>query len=176
MSEPRTLTAVKTKPPAFLELRWAGGMKARVDLLNFVDRRSSVLGSAGLFMTARLRDRGRFVSWADGSQINADRLWLETLSVIGRGDVREFLEWRMRNALSLSGAAEALGVCRRTVAYCSNAEREVPRRILLACHGWEILHNKTQAQLGTALHDEVSEWKAYLEWARSGTCCGWQIR
>ena len=57
---------------------------------------------------------------------------------IGRGDAREFLEWRLRHGLSLSGAAEALGLSRRMVAYYSNGEKPVPRAILPACKGWEV--------------------------------------
>src|SRR3546814_14659216 len=64
-------------------------------------------------------------------------LWLETLSATGHGDVRAFLEWRLRHALSLSKAADALGVSRRMVAYYSTGEKTVPKPILLACRGWE---------------------------------------
>ena len=46
----------------------------------------------------------------------ADALWLETLSATGRADVRQFLEWRLHNGLSLAKAAEALGIS-RTSAY-----------------------------------------------------------
>ena len=53
-------------------------------------------------------------------------------------DVRAFLEWRLRHALSLSKAADALGVSRRMVAYYSNGEKKVPKPILLACRGWEV--------------------------------------
>src|SRR3546814_12914475 len=64
-------------------------------------------------------------------------LWLETLSATGHGDVRAFLEWRLRHALSLSKAADALGVSRRMVAYYSNGEKKMPKPLLLACPGWE---------------------------------------
>src|SRR3546814_8466112 len=64
-------------------------------------------------------------------------LWLETLSATGHGDVRAFLEWRLRHALSLSKAADALGVSRRLVAYSSNGEKQVPKPILLAYRGWD---------------------------------------
>jgi predicted transcriptional regulator len=41
----------------------------------------------------------------------------------------------MRHALSLSKAADALGISRRMVAYYSNGEKRVPKPILLACRG-----------------------------------------
>jgi transcriptional regulator with XRE-family HTH domain len=39
--------------------------------------------------------------------------------------------------LSLSQAAEALGLSRRQVAYYASGEHPVPRTVLLACKGWE---------------------------------------
>ncbi|MFT3804719.1 MAG: helix-turn-helix transcriptional regulator [Burkholderiaceae bacterium] len=72
-------------------------------------------------------------------------LLLETLSATGHGDVRTFLEWRLRHALSLSKAADALGVSRRMIAYYSSGEKKVPKAILLACRGWEVSHGMDQA-------------------------------
>jgi hypothetical protein len=46
-------------------------------------------------------------------------------------------EWRLRHGLSLTKAAEALGLSRRMVAYYANGEKSVPRAIQLACKGWE---------------------------------------
>jgi hypothetical protein len=50
-------------------------------------------------------------------------------------DVREVSLGRY--GLSLSDAAEALGLSRRQVAYYASGERPVPRTVLLACKGWE---------------------------------------
>jgi hypothetical protein len=73
-------------------------------------------------------------------ELGAESLWLETLSATGRADTREFLEWRLRHGLSLTKAADALGVSRRMAAYYSNGEKPVPKPILLACKGWEVSH------------------------------------
>ena len=54
-----------------------------------------------------------------------------------RPTTRAFSEWRSRHGLSLTGAAEALGLSRRMVAYYSNGEKPVPKTVLLACRGWE---------------------------------------
>jgi len=83
-------------------------------------------------------DWGHSLCWPSGAELGADMLWLETLSSTGHGDARAFLEWRMRHALSLSKAADALGVSRRMIAYYSNGEKKVPKPILLACRGWEV--------------------------------------
>jgi DNA-binding XRE family transcriptional regulator len=77
--------------------------------------------------------------------MGADTLWRASLTATGRDDVRRFLEWRLRNGLSLAKAAEALGLARRTIAYHSNGERAVPNSILLACTGWEVHAGLRQA-------------------------------
>ena len=45
--------------------------------------------------------------------------------------------WRVRNGLSLTEAAAALGMTTRTVSAYGSGERPVPRYIVLACKGWE---------------------------------------
>jgi predicted transcriptional regulator len=65
--------------------------------------------------------------------------------VTGRGETRAFLDWRLRHALSLSKAAEALSISRRMVAYYSNGEKRAPKPILLACRGWEVEGGRVEA-------------------------------
>jgi hypothetical protein len=154
----RSLKTVKVDGPSFLDLRWSDGERARVDLTELFEQRPfAALADPTVFNTARAGDWGHSVVWADGTEIGADRLWLETLSASGRSDVREFLEWRMRNALSLSKAAEALHLSRRMVAYYSSGDREVPPYILLACHGWEDLHAKARKGRQSAQERELAE-------------------
>ncbi len=43
------------------------------------------------------------------------------------------------------------------VAYYSSGDRDVPAYILLACHGWEELHKKTQNGRGSAHERELAE-------------------
>ena len=62
---------------------------------------------------------------------------METLAATRRQDARAFLEWRLKHGLSLTAAAEALGLSRRVVADYSNGENPVPKTVLLACRGWE---------------------------------------
>jgi len=73
----------------------------------------------------------------DELDMGADTLWQYALGQNGRRDAAEFIRWRWRHRLSLSGAAEALGLSRRQVAYYVSGEHEVPRTVLLACKGWE---------------------------------------
>ena len=46
--------------------------------------------------------------------------------------------------LSLSSAADALGISRRMVSYYRTAHKAIPRSIWLACLGWEVTRPKAQ--------------------------------
>lgn len=134
----RTIETVKAAGQGVLLLKWSDGTQARLDISRMLHRRPfRVLRNEKEFARVRPGDWGHSVQWPGGAELGADTLWLETLSAKGREDARAFLEWRMRHGLSLTKAAEALGLSRRMVAYYSNGEKPVPRPILLACKGWE---------------------------------------
>lgn len=129
----RTIKTVEARGDGRLFLLWSDGNTAEV--------MPRIVGSGAV----ELGDWGHSVVWADGTELGADSLWLETLSAMGRADAREFLEWRLANGLSLARAADELGLSRRTVAYYSNGTRAVPKAILLACKGWDATHPKRKA-------------------------------
>lgn len=117
-----------------LRLQWSDGTVAEVDMPQGQDPAGVEVG-----------DWGHSLVWPDGTETGADSLWLSTLDAIGRGDARRFLEWRLANGLSLSKAADALGLARRTVAYYSNGDRPVPKTVLLACKGWDAMYRRKAA-------------------------------
>jgi hypothetical protein len=134
-----TITQVRAEADYTLLLSWEDAEDARIDLSRTVKTAAfASLAEPGVFVKAELGDWGHSVAWPDGTEIGADSLWLDSLTAWGRDDTRAFLEWRLRNGLSLSSAAEALGLSRRTIAYYSGG-RSVPRSILLACKGWDAL-------------------------------------
>lgn len=142
----RTITAVRATGPSSLHLSWSDGTAADLDLGTVLaDRAFAALRDPGEFAKVEVGDWGHSLAWPSGAELGADMLWLETLTATGHGDVRAFLEWRLRHALSLSKAADALGVSRRMVAYYSNGEKKVPKPILLACRGWEASNGLYQA-------------------------------
>lgn len=142
----RTITAVRSIGPASLHLTWSDGTAATLNLgAILTDRAFAALRDPSEFAKVEVGDWGHGLAWPSGAELGADMLWLETLSATGHGDVRAFLEWRMRHALSLSKAADALGVSRRMIAYYSNGEKRVPKPILLACRGWEVSDGLHQA-------------------------------
>jgi Protein of unknown function (DUF2442) len=135
----RTITSVEAREPAMLRLRWSDGTQVDLDLKDMLRAKAfRALRDPTEFAHVHVGEWGHSVEWANGSELSAETLWLETLTATGRSDTREFLEWRLKHALSLSSAGEALGLSRRMVAYYSSGEKKVPRAILLACKGWEV--------------------------------------
>jgi hypothetical protein len=134
----RTIESVKATGPAKLRLRWSDGAQAELDLSDWLEKPAfAALRDPAEFARVKTGDWGHSLEWPSGAEAGADSLWLETLSALKREDARTFLEWRLKNGLSLSKAAAALGLSRRMVAYYSNAEKAVPRTVLLACQGWD---------------------------------------
>ena len=142
----RTIGRVAVTDLHVLDLLWSDGTAVRLDVQAMLaDRAFAALRDADAFTQVSLGDWGHSLVWPCGAEMSADMLWLETLSQTGHEDTRTFLEWRLRHALSLSKAGDALGVSRRMIAYYSNGEKPVPKLILLACRGWEVLGLHTQA-------------------------------
>ena len=142
MNETRAVRIVRVQTAGnhALRIHWCGGAVYTVDLHDIVFRLKGLrpLRDAAAFAKASTGEGGHSVTWPDDLDLGADRLWELSLEQNGRADTAQFLRWRWRHGLSLSAAAEALGVSRRMVAYYASGEREVPRTVLLACKGWEL--------------------------------------
>jgi hypothetical protein len=135
---PRILSVKATHEHALL-VRFESGKRSTIDVRGVVESSRGLrkLRDAKFFMRASLGEGGHSVQWPGGLDIGADTLWELALQQSGRADTAEFIRWRWRNGLSLTAAAEALGLSRRQVAYYVSGEQEVPRYVLLACKGWE---------------------------------------
>jgi hypothetical protein len=134
----RTIEKVKAIGPARLRLAWSDGAEAEVDLGDWLKKPAfAALRDPAAFAKVKVGDWGHSLEWPGGVEASADSLWLETLTATRGEGARAFLEWRLKNGLSLTGAAEALGLSRRMIAYYSNGEKAVPKTVLLACRGWE---------------------------------------
>ncbi len=134
------IAGVKYAGEFTLRLRWANGKTMTVDLHEPVHRLKGMhaLRDKAMFARATKGEGGHSVVWPGEINMGADRLWEMTLEQNGHFDAVEFIRWRWRYGLSLSDAAEALGLSRRQVAYYASGERPVPRTVLLACKGWEV--------------------------------------
>ena len=103
------------------------------------------LHDSKVFATATLIDgEGWTVEWpALDIQIGADTLWLDAQAQNAVDEnTRIFAQWRARYGLSLSQAAQALGMTSRTISAYGTGARPVPRYIALACKGWEVEHRR----------------------------------
>jgi hypothetical protein len=138
----KSLIRVASAKPAgdyILRIRWTNGRDLPVDLREIVHRLKGLraLRDPSVFARPTVGEGGQSVVWPGDIDIGAARLLELGLEQGGRGDAVEFIRWRWRNGLSLTAAAEALGLSRRQIAYYASGEREVPRYVLLACRGWE---------------------------------------
>ena len=139
MEQLRSITKVTAKAPDVLAVTWSDGVKVELSLAKVLRTKAyKSLKDEKLFANAALGDWGHSVVWPGDIELGADSLWRMTLESTGRTDTLEFIDWRTRHGLSLTDAANALGVSRRMVAYYASGEREVPKPVLLACKGWEV--------------------------------------
>jgi DNA-binding XRE family transcriptional regulator len=100
------------------------------------------LTNAAVFATAQIiPGEGWEVVWPKVDiQIGADTLWLDAQAQCAPDEnTRIFAQWRARHGLSLTQAAQALGVTPRTISAYGSGNRPVPRYMALACKGWEAL-------------------------------------
>ena len=79
---------------------------------------------------------GGSVEWFD-TDLGADNLYAWAKEQAGQTSHEQFDAWMRRNGLSLTTAAEALGLSRRMVSYYRTAQRPIPKTVWLACLGYE---------------------------------------
>ena len=134
------LTSVKAAGAQTVILRFESGKTFTIDLREFVHGSKGLkkLRDAEAFARVALGEGGHSIEWPGDLDIGADTLWELALRQNGHADAAEFIRWRWKHGLSLTQAAEALGMSRRQIAYYASGEHEVPRTVLLACKGWEV--------------------------------------
>ena len=92
------------------------------------------------FATARVADFGWTLEWNCGASLDSDRLIELALEQAGMSENVYFRRWQDAHGLSLTDAANAIGLTRRTVSQYRTGARPVPRIVGLACKGWEVEH------------------------------------
>lgn len=132
------VVAVKALGDYALDVTFSNGQHFPVDLKNTVHRLKGLKPLRGVrqFKRVSLGEGGHSIEWPGELDIGAFTLWDLALRQNGHADAAEFILWRWRNGLSLTAAAEALGLSRRQVAYYASGAHLVPRTVLLACKGW----------------------------------------
>ena len=136
------LSSIEVLDSYRLRLTFMDGSVSMVDFNLLFDESPGLarLRDPAVFATATLVEgEGWTVEWpALDLQIGADTLWLDAQAQNAPGEnTRVFAQWRARHGLSLTQAAQALGMTSRTISAYGTGARPVPRYIALACKGWE---------------------------------------
>lgn len=135
-----TATASPTQSTYLLRVEWASGSESTVDLADTIARVPffAPLKAPELFCQAKVGEWGWDVTWPGGIDMAADRLLSLGLEQSGRADNAKLREWMWSNQLTLTEAANALGMTTRSISAYGTGKRPVPRYISLACKGWEV--------------------------------------
>jgi len=138
------LESVKPEPGTMLTATYSDGRVLRVDLADLASRLQTFapLEDPVEFATAKVTDFGWTLEWDCGASLDSDRLIEMALEQAGMVENVNFRRWQDANHLSLTDAANAIGLTRRTVSQYRTGARPVPRIVGLACKGWEAERNQ----------------------------------
>lgn len=135
-------------PPAELLITWQSGKQSKVDIGEYLQAPGHErLRDPEFFLDAQVEEWGHGVEWpvADVG-IPAQALYRLSKEQTGEAfPTGQFNAWMQRHGLSLSAAARALHLTRRTIIYYSTGAKPIPAYIGLACRGWEATHRQRVA-------------------------------
>lgn len=137
------LLKVEALEPYRLRTTWSTDEVLEVDVesrLRQYPALTLILNSE-VFARAHVGEWGNSIEWID-EEFGADNVYAWAREQAGEVSHEMFDGWMRRNGLSLTGAAEALGISRRMVSYYRTAHKPIPRAIWLACLGWEATRPK----------------------------------
>ena len=137
------ITAVEVLANYNLTVTWHNGKQHTVDLSAYIERFFVLhpLKKITRFKQVQVGEWGFDLTWGDDIDIAASTLY--RLALEQSGDVMPttaFKEWMTINKLSLTTAAQELGLSRRTITAYSSGAALIPKHIALACKGWEYQH------------------------------------
>ena len=149
MSKPPRISDVQAILPATLEILWTTGETMRAEIGDWIARFHVLapLTDPACFVRARVGWYGHSVEWSDEIALGADQLYERCKEQTGEPSPQRFDAWMHRNHLSLTTAAEALGLSRRMIAHYRTGSRPIPRVVGLACIGWEV-EQRSKAEMG----------------------------
>lgn len=135
--------------PNKLEITYTDKSLITVDLTQLIQSLIvfAPLDTVEEFTTATITDFGFTIEWACGASLDSDRLFEMALEQSGMVSNAHFRRWQDVNQLSLTQAAQAIGLTRRTISQYRTGKRPVPRTVSLACKGWEIEKNSEQVAI-----------------------------
>lgn len=136
------LLTVEALEPYRLSTTWSTGEVLEVDLGDILRKNLALhpILEPEVFANVHLDDWG-CIEWFD-SELSADNVYAWCKEQAGKVSHEMFGNWMYRNGLSLTTAAQALGISRRMVSYYRTAQKQIPRQTWLACLGWEAVRPK----------------------------------
>jgi hypothetical protein len=148
MSKPKPtfcLDSVHALENARLQLCYADGKSFIVDLTEWINSSNFLqpLRDPVLFASVKLSAWGRAVEFGEGEiDLAGDNLRNLAIEQAGGIGHERIWTWMHDNHLTLDQAAKELEISRRILIYYRNGEQPIPKRIWLACVGWETLKKK----------------------------------
>jgi hypothetical protein len=136
------LESVSTEKGMIVNAVYSDGRALRVNMTEVAKRLQAfaALEQPSEFATAKVTDFGWTLEWDCGASLDSDRVIELALEQSGMTENVYFRRWQDANGLSLTDAAKAIGLTRRTISQYRTGARPVPRIVGLACKGWEIEH------------------------------------
>jgi hypothetical protein len=141
MNKAPLITAVQVSGDTKLLLSWNTGETFDLDLCKIIKQQPAFasLADSATFRQVTIEEWGHGLDWPDGLDMGADRLYHLCRQQADLLSPVDFDNWIRKNRLSLTTAAEALGMTRRMIAHYRSGTRPIPRTVQLACVGWETL-------------------------------------
>ncbi|MBI2354955.1 MAG: DUF2442 domain-containing protein [Deltaproteobacteria bacterium] len=131
---------VEAIQPATLKVELSTGKTLVVDVSSYITSPGyERIAEPSLFTKVQVEEWGHGVEWREIDMgIDVDTLYRLSREQAGKAFPTEaFNSWMKKNSLSLTTAAQALGLTRRTVIYYHCGHKPIPIYIGLACDGWE---------------------------------------
>jgi len=125
-----------------VELDWSTGETLRADLSVHTASPFDALCDSEFFVRMERDEWGHGLNWPGGLDLGADWLYELCREQASLPTASEFDRWMQRNDLSLTKAAETLGMTRRMIAHYRTGSRPIPKVVGLACKGWEAEHRR----------------------------------
>lgn len=141
MTKSPLITAVQVIGNMQLTLTWSTGEILDLDLSDTIKRNTAFapLSDPAIFSRVAVEEWGHGLDWPNGLDMGADRLYQLSREQAGLLSPEAFDLWIKSNRLSLTTAADALGMTRRMIAHYRSGSRPIPKTVHLACIGWEAL-------------------------------------
>jgi hypothetical protein len=135
------ITDVKVIDVLKLEIGWNTGEVLQLNLTELIKSSDTfrVLESIDMLSQVKVEKWGHGLDWPNGLDMGADRLYHLCREQAGLFSPIVFDDWIKSNRLSLTTAADALGMTRRMISHYRSGSRPIPKTVQLACIGWEAL-------------------------------------